>query len=392
MKRFKKAFFVVGIWQKKFQRIKMIKKNIKKSAGKIVAGGLAALLGGVLISSELKAEENNNEIIFTGRGLVNEEFQSQIYGTWNGTDWNSQNRFMVQSGADYTQYGLNLENDKRRLNIGFENRAESESDIGRVLASVKSLHENVDEIGVEYQYFQEAGQNDRIGMFGRFKFDKVRLEATGDSKGNWRAVGFYDTDGHLISVGGGAGKDGNWISHIAYGRELVTDFCGGFHARVGSNDLLDLRARFGSPEKFVQRKPDGFTVRDAGFNDISVVPDYTDPLRGIFDFANQAIPCTGNQKGDIGIDARWLQTAKNEGIAYVAGALNAGNIYAGPVKLGEMIIGADVHKYLNNNTKGSTVESLFKIGNTGVGIRGAATFDESGETNQLIELNYSHAF
>jgi hypothetical protein len=346
-------------------KIKKVFSGIKK----VVA---SALIAGTLFAGNALAQENNGRSVNLETRVVAEENQklkTQILATEGA------NRLTVETGRDFTTYGINFENKNLQFNAGLmhDNQGKDIWNVSTFYKGEKGF------LGVEYQSLENTEKNKRVAISSGLKLNEnLELEAMVDNNKNARASLFAKAgEKSMIALAGGRNEDGTSVAQGSYSTALNEKYGLGAHIQVGGNDFIDARLRIGSA-RLPWNYAKVFTVTDGGYNNISQIGDLSDPsCFSKFDFYS-ADSKVGKETGDVGFDARYI---KNN-VAYANIAVNAGDVGL----LENITVSPRIHKNLATKEDGFRAGLSTELGKTGLKVWYQGTFNENQKPDHAVYL------
>lgn len=329
------------------------------------------------------------------------------------------NRAMLDTKESADVYGLNLQNENFRLNVGHINEkptgetqrfldslpkyngtnwvsqtpapAKVLNDTTRVLA--EGMLPGIGFVGGEVVEYQDTNKQDRvIGRAGVVLPRGFEIEAVADNIGNKRVVGFYVNNASKLVLSLGGGENANETRELNFGfsTQVTPDYGIGAHVRVGDSvirgdgEFQEGRVRFGRNVSWQKARNMG--VRDACYNDIGPVGDVTDPSClekfGLFG----ADACVGDRTFDVGGDFYY----KKDVSAYGNLAINLGDYSF--VK--DVTFSPEIHKDIAKDISGSRIGLSAKL-DLGIGtakIWGQRTFNEDQKPVSAVYISIGTTF
>lgn len=348
--------------------MKFLKKTI------LALAALAAL------SLPAKAEEP----IKLGINLIAQREKPLLTQTFVGYD---KNKALFEQTPKSQNYGLNLEYNGLRLNLGLKDQEKDQSRIALDYTTDLGF------LGLEYQILQDKEDKFRGSFIGGIKpCDLFSLEATIDTELNSRAILFIDpTKDSRFGIGGGVSKDeiteklDPWEINAVYSQKITERLGIRPYIRIGSDDFLETKLGIG--QKVKPKSALIFGVKDTFFNNISLVGDITSPLffNGFSYVGADGI--LGDETFDVSFDAKYSQKNGNKK-GYANVAVNLGDYW----KFEDVTLSPEVHRDFTKEISGFRIGASTELEKTGFKLWYQGTFDEKAKPDHAFFIGFQKEF
>lgn len=279
-----------------------IQKNRKNMLRNALGAGLVALGLTQEARGQDKKEDPRSEIKLDLRSAYLDKGRLYTQDLFTYIEGDATLKGMVETFPQSvkTNYGVDLQLPSFRLNAGFQDNSQPDSDLGRFSAAYSPQKDfSKSFIGGAFQYLPEGNRGIAIGGFDLS--DKLHAEGTFDTEGDVRAAFFPKLNNATLGVGIGRNKEGDIDGNFSLNNEHIWA-----NVKLGDRPF-DGRLVFGTIDKDFSRYVSSVTGQ--GDNELDVYSDQTfkfDIADGFFDYFGVG-HFVGKEPGDMALDLRFQE-------------------------------------------------------------------------------------